>query len=139
MKHRPFSVTLLGLGVLTIAMLHLLRMILTQMQYEFLARLLPITPLYLILSGAAWSVVGILLFVGLFFGREWAPLFTRLAALAFSASLWVERLLLANPQVQSANLGFAIGANLVLVVLVFWVTLRGKARLFFGAGNGRSK
>jgi len=129
---RPLSVTLLALGGLSIAGLNLLRLMDTLRLWGFLKQLLPITPLYLALTGLIAGGIALIAAWGLWKGRGWAPRFTLLAALAYAAYYWLDRLLLSNADSRRANLPFAGGATLILLALVFWILSRPKAKAFFG-------
>jgi hypothetical protein len=129
---RPLSVTLLALGVLSIASLNLLRLMDAVRLWEFLSKLLPISPLYQALTGLIAGGAGLILVWGLWKGRGWAPRFTRLVSLAYLMYYWLDRLLLSNADSRRSNLPFSIGATLVLLALVFWILSRPKAKAFFG-------
>jgi hypothetical protein len=134
---RPLGVTLLALGVLSIASLNLLRLVDAVRLWEFLSKLLPISPLYLALTGLIAGGAGLILAWGLWKGRGWAPRFTRLASLAYMIYYWLDRLLLSNADSRRSNLPFSIGATLVLLALVFWILSRPKAKAFFGDDHER--
>lgn len=129
---RPLSVTLLALWVLSVAGLNLLRLVNAVTLWDFLSKLLPFSPLYLALTGLIGGGVGLILAWGLWKGRGWAPRFTRLASLAYVVYYWLDRLLLSNTDSRRSNLPFSAGATLVLLVLVFWILSRPRAKAFFG-------
>ena len=133
---RPWSVTLLALAVLSIAILNLVRGWQAYSQHEFLSEILPISWLYLAISGTVWGLMGVVLFLGLWFGRARAYFFTAIATLVYSAYYWIDRLWLATEREQ-ANLPFAVGLNLIVVLLTFWILSRRKTLLFFGDLNDR--
>ncbi len=129
---RPLSVTLLALGVLSIASLNLLRLVDAVRLWDFLSKLLPISPLYLALTGLIAGGIGLFLAWGLWKGRGWAPRFTMLASLAYAAYYWLDRLLLSNADSRRSNLPFSVGATLVLLALIFYILSRRRAKAFFG-------
>lgn len=129
---RPFRVTLLALGVLSIAVLNLFRLVQTIQEWSFLSGLLTIPPLYLALSGLGWGLVGLVLAGGLWLGRPWAPRLTRLASLAYCLYYWLDRLLLVNPAIWRTNLPFTAGATLILLIIVLWILSVRKVKAFFG-------
>ena len=133
---RPLSVTMLAFGVLTLAGLNLVRFMAACQQREFLASLLPVSPLYLALSGLLWAVIGLVLAFGLWTGRSFAVGGTLVAALAYTLYYWFDRSLLAA-DAPAANMPFAVLTNLCLLVVVFWILFRPKARTFFGAMHDR--
>jgi hypothetical protein len=133
---RPFSVTMLAIGVLTLAGLNLIRAVAAFQQMEFLTDLLPVSPIYLIVSGLVWGVVGLVLAFWLWSGHPAAAGGTLAAALAYSLYYWIDRSLLAgNP--PAANWLFALLVNLSLLVVVCLILFRRKARTFFGAMHDR--
>lgn len=134
---RPLSVTLLALGVLSIAGLNLLRLVDALRLWDFLSKLLPIPPLYLALTGLGASGFGLVLAWGLWRAKRWAPSFTRLAALAYAIYYWLDRLVLSNADSRRANQPFAAGATVILLALVFWILSRPKAKAFFGDNYDR--
>lgn len=128
---RPFSVTLLTIGVLLIATVNFVRFVLSLAQWEFLNDILPISPHYLAVSGLIWSLILMPLTWGLWRGYEWTPQVTILAALAYTLYYWLDRLLISN-SAGNQNWPFAIVFNITLVILIYWVLSRRKARAFFG-------
>lgn len=68
---------------------------------------------------------------GLWRGYEWTPQVTILAALAYTLYYWLDRLLISN-SAGNQNWPFAIVLNITLVILIYWVLSRRKARAFFG-------
>ena len=148
---RPTSVTLVALGVLTIASLHLIRLILAIIDWHFLETLPGISPIYLVLTGFLWSVICLPLWWGLWRGLSWAPRLTRWAALAYVLYDWVERGFLtwrnfrqtglspALPWLSDipANWSFWVITTVILLAYIFWTLSRPKARAFFGESNER--
>ena len=127
---RPFSVTLLALGVLTIATINLIRFALTLAQWQFLNEILLIPPLYLAISGLIWGLVWLPIAWGLWRGYGWVPRLTLLATLAYTLYYWLDRLLLSNN--AGSNWRFAIVFNIILITIIYWLLSRRKAKAFFG-------
>jgi hypothetical protein len=128
---RPFSVTLLALGVLTIAALNITRSIETIVFRDFLSEFPAVPVLYLTLSGLFWGAAAIPLVWGLFTGKGWALRYTFFFSLAYTAYFWVDRLWLAA-HTQERNIPFVAGINLFLLLFTWWILSRRKARSFFG-------
>ncbi len=133
---RPLSVTLLALGVLTIAGFNLIRFLQAVQLWDFLAKFPTVSPLYLASSGLLWGATGLALAWGLWRGRSWARLFTGIFALAYTLYHWIDRLWISNPGL-TANLPFSAGLNLILLSLTAWILTRPGARTFFGAMHER--
>lgn len=134
---RPRSVTLLALGVLTIAGLNTARFVLALVRWQELSIFTEILTAYIALTGAAWAVVAWLLAWGLWRGKTWAPRFMRLAVLIFSGYYWLDRLFLANRRAWlepnfPVNWLFLIGLNFFGFGLVFWTLSRQTSKKFFG-------
>jgi len=128
---RPWSVTLLALVVLSIATLNLVRCWQAFAQWSFLSEILPISPLYLALSGLFWGIMGLPLFWGMWKGIQWAHRIAQYAALAYSVYYWVDRLLV-KADVANENLPFTIVANLLIVGLIVWNFARKNVVSYFG-------
>ena len=129
---RPLGVTLLVWLVLIVTAMNIGRLALALQNWDFLAGLLPISPLYQVLSGLFWSLSGLPLLWGLWRGKSWAPIYWGLALLAHSLYYWADRLLLPGYAGRNINWPFALGVNLFLLVWSLWVLSRPKARNFFG-------
>ncbi len=139
---RPFSVTLLALGVLTIASLNLVRFVQAVRQWSFLASLPSEPPLYLVLTALIWIATGVPLVWGLWKGKAWAPARCRAFTVAYAAYFWLERLFLFGrprggfslPSLASLPGGglFSALATLVLLLFVFWALRRAGAKKYFG-------
>ena len=128
---RPFSVTLLAVGVLILTVMNLARLIRAAELRAFLAELLPISPLYFILTGLIWTLTGAVLLWGLWRGRPWTPRLALLAFLAYSFYFWFDRLFLAAGA-QMVNWPFALAFNLLLLFWLLWIFSRPWSRAFFG-------
>jgi K+-sensing histidine kinase KdpD len=135
-SRRPFSVTLLAIGVLIFAGINLIRLVASLQQREFLAGLLPVSPLYFSISGLIWLVVASILAAGLWLGRRWAVRATLVGILAYSLYYWLDRLLLAAEK-PGYNWLFSVVINLSLLGIVYWVLNNRKAKIFFGELDDR--
>jgi hypothetical protein len=131
-RKRPLSVTFLALGVLTLAGFNLLRFIVSLQQWDFLDSLLSVHPLYIATTGLVWAAAGLVLTWGLWFGRGWSVRGAQAGVLLYSLYYWLDRLLVASVS-GGYNWPFAVGVNIVLVGLVFWILSNRKAKAFFGA------
>lgn len=131
---RPFSATLLTWVVLIIASLSWLQLIEVLRGWAFLQSLSPAPPLlYLAISGLIWGLVGAFLVWGLFLGRSWAPRMMQISTLIYTATYWLDRILIADPSVIVGRWPFALGLTIFLCGLTFWVLSRPKVQLFYRA------
>lgn len=128
---RPFSVTLLAFGVLTIAGLNLTRFIEAIILRGFLAEFPAVPVLYLALSGLFWGSTAVPLGYGLWTGRRWARNYMIIYALGYSAFFWVDRLF-SGRRTITRNFPFVLGANLILLLITWWIISRRTGRAFFG-------
>jgi hypothetical protein len=128
---RPFSVTLLTLGVLTIATINLIRFLLSLLQWEFLNDILPISPAYLAVSGLVWCLVLLTQTWGLWRGHTWAPRLTLVTSLTYTLYYWLDRIFL-TANYGGQNWPFALVFNITLLASIYWILSRRKARAFFG-------
>jgi len=133
---RPLSVTLLALGVLTIAGFNLIRFFQAIQLWGFLSEFPTVSPPYLAASGLIWGAAGLALAWGLWRGYALARLFTFIFAVAYTLYYWIDRLWVSSPGF-SANLPFSAGLNLILLLVTAWILTRPRARSFFGVMHER--
>lgn len=132
---RPFSVTLLALGVLILASAHALRLFRALELWNFISAMVEFLPVYLVAGSLVWSTIGILLAWGLWRGQSWSVQAMKVAVFLYSLYYWLDRLLVSNTPPN--NLPFAVAVNLVILLVVFWILTRQKAKVFFGAAYER--
>ncbi len=128
---RPAGVTLIATGVLMIAVINLLRLWEALAGWSFWAGLLPISPLYLAVSGLVWGAAWFLLALGLWSGRGWAARLTPIAAWIFSAYYWLDRLLF-RQGAERNSVWFFAAVNLILLAGIVILLRRPRTKLFFG-------
>jgi hypothetical protein len=130
---RPFSIKLVVFGVLCFAALNLLRFIRTIMEWDFLKGLIQISPLYLLLSGLIWGVVGILLAYQTWRGWGKAPVFLFLVAILYMLYDWLDRLFLS--QNQFINWRFILVADILVLGMLLYIYTRKNVKVFFGGNH----
>ena len=127
-RKRPFGVTLLLWLVLSLSAWGLVRWLAALRWWgvliEFEARL---SPLYLSITGVAWTLTGIVLLWGLFTGKSWTRLAIPIAIFLWLLEYWIERAVFEIPR---ANLLFALVASLLLVAVTLASALSRKTRTF---------
>ena len=131
LSSRPASVMYLAVGVLISAGFNLLRFWNAYRDYEFLSGLLPFSPLYLVLGGLFWGLTGLVLFFGLWLGKQWAPNLTRIAAFVYTLYYWLDRIFLTSAGI-GVNWLFVLIVNIIILALVLWILNRNNARRYFG-------
>lgn len=139
---RPYGVTLLALGVLSITVLNLVRFIMAIRSWQFLDELPGVSPLYLTLTGFIWALTGMALFWSLWRGMGWAPRLMQAVMLTYAAYYWLDRIFLAERAASSLqesagvflplNWPFTITVTALLMGFTVWILSRTDTKAFFG-------
>jgi hypothetical protein len=116
--------------VLSIAGINLIRFSVAVLDWEYWAVTLPLSPLYLAISGLTWTLTWTPLAWGLWRGSAWAAAFMLPAAGAFVLYYWLDRLVLKGGEAGS-SLPVAALATLVFLIFVRWSLTRPGAHTFF--------
>jgi hypothetical protein len=126
---RPFGVTLLLWLVLTLSAWGAVRLFAALRWWdvlnEFGARL---SPLYLSITGAGWTVVGGVLLWSLFSGKPWIRWAIPVSILLWLIGYWTERIFFESSR---ANAYFALIASILLLTVTLVSTLNRRTRKFF--------
>ena len=139
---RPASVTILVIGVLIITVINLIRLLLGIREWEFLASLPGVSPLYIALTGLIWTLTGSILIWGLWRAKGWAPRLMQAVALTYALYYWLDHVFLVDHPLSGANgatrallpinWSFAAGVSVVCLVYTAWVLSRRKVKAYFG-------
>ena len=132
---RPKSVTLLALGVLSIALFNLLGLIQIVQNESFLRSYVSFALEWLGLLRLFWSCTGLGLAWGFYFRRTWAFMALRPAVIAYLVWYWLERYLFFTQAGRGDNVVFLAVVSLLVVVVVFWILSAWRVRYFFGVIN----
>lgn len=132
---RPKSVTLLALGVLSIALFNLLGLLQIVQNESSLRSYFPFTLEWLGLLRLFWACTGIALAWGFFFGRTWAFSALRPAVIAYLVWYWLERYLFFTQAGRGDNIVFLAVVSLLVVIVVFWILSAWRVKKFFGVIN----
>ena len=129
LSRRPFGVTLFLWMVLSLSAWGLIRLVATlrwwDVLYEFKASL---SPLYLSITGAGWSIAGAVLLWSLWSGKAWSRLAILASILLWLAEYWIERLFFQLPR---PNLLFTLAMSALLLALTFASALNRSTKNFF--------
>ena len=138
---RPWSVTLLALGVLIITVTNLTRFILSLRYWGFLASQPGPSPLYLVVSGFVWTVAGGCLLWGLWKPASWAPRLMEAGGLTYALYYWLDLLFIRDHPINGApvairtvlptNWQFSAGVTVVCLVFIVWSLGRSKVKAYF--------
>ena len=134
---RPWGVTLLCVAVLIVAGMNLARLAQAVREWQYLEKLLPISPAYLAVTGLVWGALGLLAAWRMGQGQAWARWFGLAYIVAFSAYYWIDRLFLPGYPGRNSNWAFSAGLNLFLIVWSVFTLIQPKAKQFFEANNDR--
>ena len=140
-KQRPWSVTLLMLGVLIITIVNLIRFVLSIRYWGFLSSRLGGSPIYLTLTGFIWSAAGLFLFWGLYNAKTWAPKLMQAVALTYVLYYWLDHIFLMEHSMSGAsgatrmllpsNWRFSAAVTVVSLVYMVWTLSRPKVKAYF--------
>jgi hypothetical protein len=131
-NRRPFGVTFLILVVLIFTSLNVLRMVTAIRKWDFLQDTIPGIPvLYLVITGAIWSGIGIPLLYGLWTRRQWSRTMAIIAVITYSGYYWSDRLMLADRSTITSRWHFALGFTLLILALSFWMFTHSKSKSYF--------
>lgn len=127
---RPFSVTLLAIGVLTLALVGLVRAGQAIRLWSFLTTL-EVSAGYLLVTGLLAGLAGLPSVFGLWRGTVWSPRYTIGYVSALLVFYWIDRIWMTQSQTTLVNTPFAIGISLLIALLTTWILLSKPARSFF--------
>jgi hypothetical protein len=130
---RPFLVTTLVVLVLLFTIVTWFGFFEALQQRQYLRQLpLTVSPLYLILRGAFWGLVGIALIWGLWFGHRWAWFACQIVVVAYALFYWLDRFFLATSDALAARWPFQAGMTVGIVIFCFGVLWLPASRRYFG-------
>jgi hypothetical protein len=138
-RKRPFSVTLLAGLVLIITAIHLVRFVNTLTSWNFLTNLQGRSPLYLASTGMIGTLVGALVFWGLWTGKPRAPLATQILFLVYLGLQWFEKILSVRAGNEFENWPFMAVVTLLVLIFVFWTLSHAGAKTYFGEKHESSE
>jgi hypothetical protein len=113
--------------------INILRFAIPLSQLEFLQNLLPISPLYISITGLVWGLIGLVLFWFLWKGTRNAPMATLVVSAAYFGYGWFDRKFIA--QADFNNWVFILLSNLLIYLWLIFTLSRRKAKVFFGDVN----
>jgi len=128
---RSWELKLLTLMYLITAAAGLQRLVSALQTWTFLASLLPFSPLYLVLSGLLWVLLGALSAVWLWFNLKRTLTLLVASSLIVTATYWIERLYLYRNDPAQENLPFAVTVTLCALVYIALVIVSHNQRQRF--------
>jgi hypothetical protein len=136
---RPFTFTILAIGLLILAVEGLLRTWQAIELWELLTHtLLSRDPLYLVISGIIQALIGLILALGVWFGWRWSWWGTLYITVLGTIYVWIDRLFIAelsNPQ----RYPFYIMLSIIVVAYVAWVLFHPTGKKYFHQGKPKQE
>ena len=127
-QKRPFGVTLFLWMVLCLSAWGVLRVLGTLRWWDVLTQYgARLSPVYLLITGVAWAVAGVVLLWAIWAGKRWVYLALPIAIFLWLAEYWLERIFFQDPR---ANLPFMIFFSIVLSAVTLLITFNRKTRDF---------
>jgi membrane associated rhomboid family serine protease len=132
---RPINVTLLIFIVLIITASNLTRLARTASQWDFVSELVYIKPIYLVLSGLVWGLLGVCVVRGLWRPERWSISLAKIGAIAYTAYLWIDRIFIGTYRASSKDNLFAFVFSVIILIWIFWTFSRPDVKDYFGVTN----
>jgi len=127
-QRRPFGVTLLLWMVLSLSVWGLLRFFGAVSWWEVLSQFgARLSPPYLSITGAGWTVVGAVLFWGIFSRKPWAHPAISISIILWLIEYWIERIFF---EATRANLLFTILFSVFLLGITLIITASPSTKTF---------
>lgn len=128
-QKRPFGVTLLLWMVLSLSVWGLLRFFAALDSWDILSQFgASLSPLYLSITGAGWTVAGGVLFWSILSRKRWAYPAAPKSMVVWLAEYWIERIFF---EASRANLPFAILASTFLLAIILIIAKNRNIKNFF--------
>jgi hypothetical protein len=124
-------------GIFIFAAFYLARFGNSLATWDYLKEILPLTPLYLAVSGLIFGFSGLAAAWGLWAGRAWGRRFFWLVFLVFIGYFWLDRLFWPGSLQRQINSGFVLAVQILVGLLSYYLFSRQKVNLFFGVCHER--
>ena len=138
-NERPFGVTLLAVLVLSLSVLSLLRFGSAISQWDILAEFAPHPgPLFIMLTGLLWTLIGFPLFLGLWLGYSLALRAALPSSAIYASYYWLDRLSY-QFRLEPNNWLFALGATIIVLVFTVIIVTHPSTKMFFDVSIGNDQ
>ena len=132
-KKRPTTLKLLCAFVLLFVILNIIRIGGALDQWQVLMAMGPaVLPLYQVISGTIWAVMGLAAIIGLWIRRQWSFWLTCISGMLFTIWYWLERILLAGSPDANSNLLFSAILTCVILIIFYSMVFLVKEDVFEG-------
>ncbi len=130
-RKAPFSVTILSTMALILVVFNAIRFVTALLKWDLLLSLMSDPgPLYIVITGAFWTLGWLGVYLGIFFAKRWSG--TAFLALSFlyASYYWLDRLVF-QPHTERSNAPFAFLASLLFFVSIIIILALPKSREYF--------
>jgi hypothetical protein len=128
---RPLAVTLLAILVLSLTAWNGVRCYAALASWALLDELAASPgPLYIALTGFTWAAAGLVLFLGLWTGRRWAPKFCWAYVPLYIVYFWADRVLF-RPAERTQNFAFVLALQIAALGLTAFALVGPRGESFF--------
>ncbi len=132
--HSPKGVTVLLLGVLTSAGMHLLRMTYAIRNWTWLQNILGWIVYYMFISGFTFFFLSLLVLLLILRRNKRTSIYMTIYILLWLLAYWIDRLFLSVGE-TSRNIPFVIGFQLI-ILLIYYLLIRSRGvQAYFGEKN----
>ena len=133
---RPFSVTLLSFGVLSIAFIFLLRATVSLFQWDYLSGLpIKIPVSYFLATGIIWSFSGFILFFRIWKSHNGINNMIKIFSGTFLIFFWFEQIFVMISPFRITNWLFLISVSIFIITISILVFKHKALKQYFGDMN----
>jgi hypothetical protein len=126
---RPLVVMLLAVCALLLAASQLYRIVLVIDEWNFLQKLIQISPNYIVIGSVIWGCVFLYIAIMIWRGMKNAPIFTMVGYVLFLIFRWIERLWISSSFVD--NWLFLLISEVIILACLVIVFSRKNVKAFF--------
>ncbi len=118
-QHRPFLLSLVSWTFIFIILMAWLRFFgaISNSSFITLLGMRPELPIYLMLSGFIWGLIGLPVVWGLWRRRPWTLKAVWVAAIFYALSYWLERIFLWE---DAQNWPFVLAVTIIWLLIIIW-------------------
>jgi hypothetical protein len=135
---RPWPILILSLAVLVFSTTQAARALNGAAMWDFLMDVqLTVSPLYLVLTGLLWAVLGLRVAWWLWHGRILARAGLQVLAISYTLYYWIEQFLLMTSPLRRTNWPFMAVVSVLAIAAAFLVPALPAAAKFLGERDER--
>ena len=129
---RPWAITFLALIVFKITGMQWMKCIMAIQHWETLKEVPTlVSPLYLVVKGGVWGILGLPLTLGLWKGKAWTRPGAKVVSVVFILNAWIDRLWIATPNFLKTRWLFDLGLSILGLIFLFVALHLPASKIFF--------